>query len=61
MKITLEQYGQTFSVDGLPDDSSASEAREAFDRLLIQAGYISSIRCAEGGEYRLEYREDEDN
>lgn len=59
MKITLENYGNVHTTT-LSEDSSYNDAQEAFDRLLIQAGYSNDIRCADGGHFELEYKEDDD-
>lgn len=57
MKITIEAYGNTYSAT-LSDASSAYEAQEVFDRLLIQVGYASDIRCSDGGHFELTYKDE---
>lgn len=60
MKMTLELYGGTYSVEAKGDDFTADEMKEAFSRLLVSASYPPNvIELAEGGHFECEYKEDE--
>lgn len=60
MKITLSHYDKIYTVDGLPEDLTAGEVRETFDRLLVQAGYPVNINCADGGHFELKYIDEDE-
>lgn len=54
MKITLEYYGSTYTVEDDGSDHDANEMKETFSRLLVQAGFPPSvIDCADGGRYEV--------
>lgn len=56
MKLSLEMYGMTYTVETKENDFSASEMKEIFSRLLVQAGYeLDVIDLADGGHYEIKY------
>lgn len=57
MKISLELYGSTYSVEEDREDYSASELKEIFSRLLVQATFCPDvIELSEGGHFECEYK-----
>ena len=60
-KITLECYDTKYTIENIPNDSTAQEMQEIFDRLLVQAGYSMDIRCADGGRYEITYKEEDES
>lgn len=49
MKLTLELYDTTYTVEMDTDEVCGGELQEMFDRVLIQAGYhLNTIRTSEG-------------
>ena len=56
MRITLESYNHTYTIESEADDFTAEELKEQFSRLLVLAGFAPSvIELARGGRYNCEY------
>lgn len=55
--IVFKHYDRIYTVEGIPNDSSAADFKETFDRLLVQAGFPTDIQCSGGGHYELSYTE----
>lgn len=57
--ISFTHYGITYSVYGINREASASELKEIFSKILVQAGFQPNvIELAEGGHYECEYKDD---
>lgn len=55
MKITLELYDKTYSVEGASDDLMGSDIVELFTRLMVVAGFSPSIIRLPEDDGRYEY------
>lgn len=55
MKITLELYDKTYSVEGVSDDLMGVYIVELFTRLMVVAGFSPSIIRLPEDEGRYEY------
>lgn len=53
MKITLEMYNYKHSYESEHEDFTATELKEAFERLLVCAGYPPSVINLEDGKYEF--------
>lgn len=56
MKITIETRNEKYTFLSERDDYNASELKEAFSRLMVQAGFPPSVIDVDGGHY--EYVDD---
>ncbi len=55
MKITLELYDKTYSVEGASDDLMGNDIVELFTRLMVVAGFSPSIIRLPEDDGRYEY------
>lgn len=61
MKLTLEMYDKTYSIESSSNDFNANELLEDFSRLMVVAGYPPNVILpADGGRYECEYKEDDE-
>ena len=51
VKITLEMHGVSYTVEGLDWDSDGTTLKDAFNRLLVSAGFPASIMDNEEGSW----------
>lgn len=49
MKLTLEMYGNIYTVETDHDDMNSDELKEIFSRLLVQATFSPSVIDPEDG------------
>lgn len=60
MKIVLEMYDSKYTYESDKNDYDASELKEIFSRMLVQATFSPEvIEPAEGGRFKCEYVEEE--
>lgn len=60
MKLQLELYNETYTIESAQNDYSANELMEKFSRLLVAASFPPSvIQLAGGGKYECDYKEEE--
>lgn len=55
MKITLELYDKTYSVEGASDDLMGNDIVELFTRLMVVASFSPSIIRLSEDDGRYEY------
>ena len=53
MKITLEMHNYKHSYESEYEDFNAMELKEAFERLMVCAGYPPSVINLEDGKYEF--------
>ena len=60
VSIELKMHGLTHRVEGLSWDSPADELKEAFEYLLVAAGFSPSVIEVEDGHYEFIPDDEED-